>query len=79
MRKMGLRGRSQEEQLLPQRRVGGSPHSSALLNGAAHEYCMIPEVGLPGRVEPSRAVASRWDWSPLCLCGEQLPTFNAHQ
>lgn len=57
MRKMGLRGRSQEEQLLPQRRVGGSPHSSALLNGAAHEYCMIPEVGLPGRAEPSRGVA----------------------
>lgn len=55
---MLLRGRGPEEQLLPDWRVGRSPHSSALFNGAAHEYCMTPAVGLqrsgavPGRAEP---------------------------
>lgn len=36
----------------PRWRVGRSPHSSALFNGAAHEYCMTPAVGLRGRAEP---------------------------
>lgn len=55
---MLLRGRGPEEQLLPDWRVGRCPHSSALFNGAAHEYCMTPAVGLrrsgavPGRAEP---------------------------
>lgn len=65
--KMGLRGRSQEEQLLTNGGFGGSPRSSALFNGAAHEYCMIPAVGLPGRAEPRH----RAGIGACCACFEK--------
>lgn len=54
-----------EEQLLPDEGFGKSPHSSALFNGAAHEYCMIPAQGFPGRAEPSRATALSMELSVL--------------
>lgn len=60
-------------------RVRGSPHSSALFNGAVHEYCMIPAVGLPGpsRADPSRGIALGLEPAVPVLRGASH--VNAHQ
>lgn len=67
---MGLCGRSQEEQLLPDGGSEGLLTARPCLTAPPMNIAWFLQWG--SRAGSSRAVASSWDWSLLCLLGPAL-------